>query len=112
MPLRKLSVLIFRRDLRLDDNTGLLEALKSSTKIFPCFIFDSVQIDPNKNSYFSNNCVQFMIESLRDLNAQFGQYDSRLFLFHGSIEDTVTHIIENLKPDALYVNDTLFKRSR
>ena len=53
-----------------------------------------------------------MIESLRDLNAQLEQHNSRLFLFHGSIEDAVTNIIENLKPDALYVNDILFKKSR
>jgi len=46
-----------------------------------------------------------MIESLRDLNTQLEQHDSRLFLFHGSIEDIIKNIITNLNPDALHVNE-------
>ena len=100
----KLSVFIFRRDHRLNDNTGLLKALISSTQVFPCFIFDTLQIDPNINPYFSNNCVQFMVESLRDLNTQLDSRNSRLFCFHGKIETVIDHIIGTVKPNALYVN--------
>ena len=31
----------FRRDLRLEDNHGLYQALKTSKKVRPLFIFDS-----------------------------------------------------------------------
>lgn len=34
------SLFIFRRDLRLFDNLALLEAVRSSKKIIPVFIFD------------------------------------------------------------------------
>ena len=61
------SLFIFRLDLRLQDNIGLIECLKNSKKVYICFIFDPKQIDKRKNSYFSDNCVQFMIESLKEL---------------------------------------------
>jgi deoxyribodipyrimidine photo-lyase len=32
----KKALFIFRRDLRLDDNTALLNALKSSETLIPC----------------------------------------------------------------------------
>ena len=40
----KKSLFIFHRDLRLDDNTGLIEALKTSDIVIPCFIFDTTTI--------------------------------------------------------------------
>jgi len=52
----ELSLFIFRRDLRLDDNIGLLESLKASNKILPIFILTPEQLINNK--YKSDNCVQ------------------------------------------------------
>jgi len=34
------SLFIFRQDLRLQDNTGLIEAMCSSKEVFPIFIRD------------------------------------------------------------------------
>lgn len=34
------SLFIFRQDLRLEDNTGLFEAMKNSQEVFPIFIHD------------------------------------------------------------------------
>lgn len=36
----KISIFWFRRDLRLEDNTGLSQALKSGFPVLPIFIFD------------------------------------------------------------------------
>ena len=58
------SLFIFRRDLRLADNTGLNNALAQSNKVIPCFIFDPRQVE-DSNKYKSNNAIQFMIESLK-----------------------------------------------
>ena len=62
-----MSIFIFRRDFRLSDNIGLINLLKDSTdSIIPIFIFTPKQI--KRNSYKSYNCIQFMIDSLKDLN--------------------------------------------
>ena len=52
----KTSLFIFTRDLRLEDNTGLIEALKSSEKVIPVFIFNPEQIS-EENSYKSDNDI-------------------------------------------------------
>ncbi len=60
------SLFIFRRDLRLDDNTGLIKALEESQEVFPVFFLDKRLLEDNK--YKSDNAIQFMSESLKDLH--------------------------------------------
>ena len=56
------SLFLFRRDLRLEDNTGLIFALQSSEVVIPAFIFTPEQIE--RNPFRSDHCLKFMIESL------------------------------------------------
>lgn len=65
-----INIFIFRRDFRIHDNLALNRLIKDcgNKGIYPIFIFNPAQIYPNNNPYFSNNCVQFMIESLDDLD--------------------------------------------
>lgn len=95
------SIFIFRRDLRLYDNTTLIEADKSKSKIIPIFIFDPHQIE-NKNK--SNNCVQFMIESLNDLNIQLKNIGSKLYTFYGRPWDIIEELILKEEIDIVYCN--------
>ena len=100
----KTSIFIFRRDLRLDDNTGLFYALQNSDIVIPIFIFTPEQLKDNE--YKSNNCVKFMIESLEDLNKQLHKYGSRLYYFFGVPHIIVNKIINkwNMNVEAIYVN--------
>lgn len=101
--LYKKSLFIFRRDLRLEDNTALNKALEQSEKVIPCFIFDPRQIT-EKNEYYSANAVQFMIESLQSLNTQLHKHDGKLYLFYGNAEIIIKDIITQEKIDALFIN--------
>lgn len=99
----KTSIYIFHRSLRLDDNLGLIEALKQSEKVIPIFIFTPEQIDNNK--YKSDNSVTFMVNALIDLDSYLKKKNSKLFFFY----DKQHIIIESLlKTDAninsVYVN--------
>ena len=47
-----MNLFIFHRDLRLIDNTTLIQQLKEYKEITPIFIFTPEQIDPTKNDYF------------------------------------------------------------
>ncbi|MBN2251114.1 MAG: deoxyribodipyrimidine photo-lyase [Candidatus Altiarchaeota archaeon] len=93
---------IFRRDLRLQDNTALIEALKAAKKVIPCFIFDPRQV--GRNEFKSMNAVQFMTDSLQDLEEQLAKKDARLFLFHGEAENIVERILTETGASAVYVN--------
>ena len=97
------SLFIFRRDLRLDDNTGLIEVLKNSQKVMCVFIFDPTQVG-EKNSYRSANCIKFMIESLIDLEKQLEKHDSILHIFYGETHEILKKLIISEKLDAIFLN--------
>lgn len=93
---------IFRRDLRLEDNTGLIFSLKNAKSVVPCFIFTPEQIE--NNPYLSERCLQFMIESLEELEKELSAKKGQLFLFFGHPEKIVSQCIEKLGIDGVVVN--------
>ena len=97
------SIFIFRRDLRLNDNTGLINALKNSKKVLPIFIFTPEQIT-SKNVYKSDNSVQFLMESLDDLDQDLKSNNSKLYYFFGDVITVLKSIIQEINIDAIYVN--------
>lgn len=98
----KKSLFIFRRDLRVEDNTGLIEALRSSEQVIACFILTPEQID--KNPYRSDHCLRFMIESLEDLSEQLKEKGGRLYLFRGHPDDVVKTCIKKLEIEGVFAN--------
>lgn len=93
--MNKLGIFIFRKDLRLNDNLGLINLSKQCSKIVPIFILDNNQIDiTNKNKYYrSNNAIQFMCESLIDLNVQL---NNKLNLYKGDPKIILNKLINIL----------------
>ena len=96
------SIFIFRRDFRLTDNLGLIEALENSKNVIPIFIFTPEQID--KNSYKSDNAIQFMIESLTELENKIKKKKGQLYYFYGKQDKIISKIIKNNNIDAVYFN--------
>ena len=92
------SIFIFRRDYRLYDNIGLINCLKNNKNIIPIFIFTPEQIT-NKNNYKSSNAIQFMIESLKELNQKI-----KLNLFFGNDIKVINEIINNNNIKSIYTN--------
>lgn len=66
----EINIFLFRRDFRIVDNLALNKLIDEcgNKGIYPMFIFNPKQIYAKNNQYFSNNCVQFMIESLDSLD--------------------------------------------
>ena len=92
------SIFIFRRDFRIEDNIGYYECLKNSDNIYPIFIFSINQIS-NKNQYNSNNSVQFMIQSIKEL------YNKKIINFYyGDEIEILTEIIKNNLIHCIYSN--------
>lgn len=108
----KKALFIFRRDLRLNDNTGLLNALQEADLVIPCFIFDPKQLE--HNDYRSDNALQFMLESLDDLDQQLQEHNGKLYRFNDKPEDVIEKLIQDEKIDAVYVNHdyTPFSKKR
>lgn len=97
-----LSLFLFRRDLRLEDNTGLIFALTHSEAVIPAFIFTPEQIE--KNPFRSDHCLKFMLESLEDLSDQLEQKKGKLYFLKGKPEEVVAKCLEKLSIEAVIVN--------
>jgi len=70
--MHKLSLFIFRQDLRIQDNTAFIEAIAHSDEVFPIFIHDTRAIDE-----FGENDPRFSFieEALDYLNKELQKHD-------------------------------------
>jgi deoxyribodipyrimidine photo-lyase len=87
------GLFIFHRDLRIVDNTALIELSKQVDFIIPLFIFDDRQI--TNNTYKSNLCVNFMIESLIELSDDISKQGGHLNFINGDTTKIIKQIIKN-----------------
>jgi len=112
MPAYLTSLVIFRRDLRLHDNTGLNEALRLSGKVIPCFIFDPRQIDPH--TYQSKPALRFMLQSINDLERQLQEAGGRLALYQATPQEVIAQLVAQQQIEAVFINRdyTPFSRMR
>lgn len=99
---KEVAIFWFRRDLRLNDNTGLYHALKSGLPIIPIFIFDTDILSRLENKQDAR--VQFIHTTLSSIKDTLNTIDRDLLIFH----DTVIHAFNQLKEmyviKAIYCN--------
>ncbi len=96
------SLFIFRRDLRLVDNTALNLALQYSKEVYPVFFIDPRQFTDNK--YFSANAVQFMGNSLKELASEIKALGGNLNLIYGKVEEVLPKLLEEQPLEAVFFN--------
>lgn len=106
------SLFIFRRDLRIEDNSALNQAILDSDRVLPYFIFDPRQL--KKHPYQSQPALQFMMQSLADLQQAFQAIGFELALYDGLPVDTIKQVFQRHFIKAVYVNRdyTPFSRTR
>ncbi|KAI8898147.1 FAD binding domain of DNA photolyase-domain-containing protein [Globomyces pollinis-pini] len=105
---KPINVFIFRRDLRLFDNTALIDLIHSarnSQNILPIFIFNPDQIDQTQNPYFGHKCVRFMLECLDELSVDIKKLGGQLVYFN----DNQLTVLESIS-QYYEINSVLFNR--
>jgi len=92
----------FRRDLRLDDNAALHAALSACRRVWCAFVFDTDILDrlPTR----CDRRVEFIRESLVELNAALAVRGSTLIVCHGSARTEIPQLAKKLGVDAVYAN--------
>ncbi len=106
------SLFIFRRDLRLEDNTGLISALNHGGRVIPCFILDKRLLESTPSKLRNINAIQFMLESLKD--QQLKQKNARLHLFFGKVHEIIEELITKEEVISVHFNNdyTIFSKKR
>lgn len=82
---KPVQIFLFHRDLRLIDHYGLeaaVQAAATTASVLPVFIFTPEQVT-EKNPLKSDNSVQFMLQSLKELATALRQKHTRLVLLFG-----------------------------
>ena len=99
-------IFIFRRDLRIVDNIGFNWLIDNNIEVLPIFIMNPEQISSDDNVFFSHKSVQFMNESLKDLNMTIKTLGGKgINLFYGSNLEVLEELIKNNKIEGLCVNE-------
>lgn len=110
---KHINVFIHRRDFRLYDNTALNSLVEKYAGLLTMhvFIFNPSQIDQKKNLFYNHNCVEFMIQSLKDLR---GQLKDALYFFYGKDIDILQQIMNTYFVNCIAWNSdyTPFSRKR
>lgn len=96
-----MNIFIFHNDLRLADNVGLMECIKDKT--IPVFIFTPTQIG-NENKYRSQNAINFMCNSLAELDKELKMHGSRLHTYFGHTHKIISQLIRNNNIKKVYCN--------
>lgn len=91
----------FRRDLRLEDNAGLFNALKHETNVLPLFIFDQEIL---KKLPENDLRVQFIHETVTALKKDLQQKKSDLIVEHGSPVEVFKKLFATHQVKAVYTN--------
>lgn len=92
----------FRRDLRLEDNTGLFYALKEADMVAPVFIFDKEILkqlpSEDRRVEFVFNCVQALKKELKNIG-------SDIMVKFAYSEKEIPLLAKKFSVDAVYAND-------
>ena len=99
---KKISIFWFRRDLRLDDNVGFLEALKGDYPVLPIFIFDEEILsklpEDDARVTFIHDTLQTMRNELQK------KHNSSLAMYYGKPMDILKNLTEEYVVMSLYTN--------
>lgn len=99
---QKLSLFWFRRDLRLDDNVGLYQALQSENPVMPLFVFDS---DILSKLPKNDARISFIYQELQKMREEMHlKYGSSLAIYHGKPLTIFKQLIQEFEIEAVYTN--------
>lgn len=96
-----ISIFWFRRDLRVEDNTGLYKALSGNTTILPLFIFDENILNELSKD---DSRVSFIYDCLKNLNQTFKSVNSSLLCLKGKPLDVWKSLIKEYRINKVYTN--------
>lgn len=92
----------FRRDLRLDDNAGLYEALRQNMNVLPIFLFDSEIL--NKLDDKQDARVHFIHHQLTVLQQQLSALGSSIMVKLGKPKEIFESLAQQHTIKAVYTN--------
>lgn len=98
----KINIFWFRRDLRLDDNTALTQALKQKENVLSIFIFDKEIL--SKLTDKKDKRVDYFHQALKSIDDELKKHGSSLKTYFEKPIDAFKQIIEEFDVEAVFYN--------
>ena len=96
------NIFWFRRDLRLDDNVGFYNALKSEHPVLPIFIFDEEIL---KKLPKDDARITFIYETLQKMRSKLeDKNNSSIAMFHGEPATIYKNLLKKYNIDTVFTN--------
>ena len=99
---KSISIFWLRRDLRLNDNHGLFNALKSTNPVLPVFIFDKNILDPLADK--KDKRVSFIYETLENIQEELVKLGSSLFCIYDEPLNAFKKICSSFNVKEVFTN--------
>ncbi|MBK6978769.1 MAG: deoxyribodipyrimidine photo-lyase [Cytophagaceae bacterium] len=99
---KEIAIFWFRRDLRLEDNAGLYQALKSGLEVLPLFIFDQNILQKLNNKY--DKRVDFIYQTIFSLKKELEKLGTTLLVKSGFPSDIWKEIFKEYNVKEIYTN--------
>ncbi|MFD2874401.1 cryptochrome/photolyase family protein [Mucilaginibacter ximonensis] len=99
---QKITIFWFRRDLRLDDNTGLYHALKSGNPVLCLFIFDPAILGKLDDKHDTR--VTFIYDTIKALQQELEEHSSSLLVIYDDVEKAWHKVLKDHDVTAVYTN--------
>lgn len=96
------TIFWFRRDLRLEDNAGLYQALRENQNVIPVFVFDTEILDRLGNK--KDRRVDFIHQALGEIQKELLEIGSSLLVLHGTALNAFDSLLSNYKVTKVYCN--------
>ncbi len=93
----------FRRDLRLNDNAGLFQALRSGLPVQPVFIFDTDILEELENR--SDRRVSFIYRALIDIREELKKWGATLDVRYGRPVEVFRELLNDYKTNKVFTNE-------
>lgn len=97
----KVSIFWFRRDLRLEDNNALYEAITQKKNVLPIFIFDDSILNELP---VDDPRVTFIYQTLFDINHRLETQNTSLLILKGTVEEVWKDLILKYDIDSVFIN--------
>ena len=99
--MKTISIFWFRRDLRLDDNKGLYNALKNHDNVLPIFIYDKYILDKLKKN---DHRIQFIKNKIEKINENLSKINKSIAQFYGRPVEVFEKLIKEFQVSNIYLN--------
>lgn len=97
----KINIFWFRRDLRLEDNIALYNALNSGLPVLPLFIFDTNITDELQHD---DPRISFIYETLSSINTELKKSGSYVVIYKGDPAIIWKELVVSFDINAVYIN--------